>query len=156
MTVRVYIRSVRISFGGITRPMTWCWSRNIFRDLPLPEKCSFWIKLTCEPDPSVVSFLPGLALMKTTVLKSMRTLSYFRLDTLICVYVCVYVGAQGDRHTFAFWICSFLNLSKVWSSRTEIVLNWKRENAQSGHNCCKPSEATFPGLLLCLQFWLLT
>ena len=31
----------------------------------------------------MVSFLPGLALMKTTVLKSMRTLSYFRLDTLM-------------------------------------------------------------------------
>ena len=30
----------------------------------------------------MVSFLPGLALMKTTVLESMRTLSYFRLDTL--------------------------------------------------------------------------
>ena len=42
----------------------------------------FSIKLTCESDPSVVSFLSGLALMKTTVLKSMRTLSYFRLDTL--------------------------------------------------------------------------
>ena len=36
----------------------------------------------CEPDLSVVSFLPGLALMKTTVLESTRTLSYFRLDTL--------------------------------------------------------------------------
>ena len=31
---------------------------------------------------SVVSFLPVLAHMKTTALKSMRTLSYFRLDTL--------------------------------------------------------------------------
>ena len=30
----------------------------------------------------MVSFLPGSALMKTTVLESMRTLSYFRLDTL--------------------------------------------------------------------------
>ena len=28
------------------------------------------------------SFLPGLALMKTTVLESMHTLSYFRLATL--------------------------------------------------------------------------
>jgi len=36
----------------------------------------------CEPDLSVVSSLPGLALMKTTVLESMRTLAYFRLDTL--------------------------------------------------------------------------
>ena len=42
----------------------------------------FRIKLTFEPDPSVVSFLPGLALIKNTVLESMRTLSYFRLDTL--------------------------------------------------------------------------
>ena len=33
----------------------------------------------------MVSFLPGLALMKTTVLESMRTLSYFRLDTLLRV-----------------------------------------------------------------------
>ena len=31
---------------------------------------------------SVVSFLPGLGLMKTTVLESMCTPSYFRLDTL--------------------------------------------------------------------------
>jgi len=31
---------------------------------------------------SLVSFLPGLALMKTTVLESMHTLSYFRLATL--------------------------------------------------------------------------
>ena len=31
----------------------------------------------------MVSYLPGLALMKTTVLESMRTLSYFRLDTLL-------------------------------------------------------------------------
>ena len=30
----------------------------------------------------MVSFLPGLGLMKATVLKSMRTLSYFRLNTL--------------------------------------------------------------------------
>ena len=29
-----------------------------------------------------VSFLPGLANMKITALESMRTLSYFRLDTL--------------------------------------------------------------------------
>ena len=42
----------------------------------------FRIKLTFEPDPSVVFFLPGLALIKTTVLESMRTFSYFRLDTL--------------------------------------------------------------------------
>ena len=40
----------------------------------------FLIKLTCEPDPSVVLFLPGLALIKTTVLESMHTLDYFRLD----------------------------------------------------------------------------
>ena len=33
----------------------------------------------------MVSFLPGLALMQTTVLESMRTLSYFRLDTLPCI-----------------------------------------------------------------------
>ena len=31
----------------------------------------------------MVSFLAGLALMKTTALKSKRTLSYFRLDTLV-------------------------------------------------------------------------
>ena len=43
------------------------------------------IKLTRKPDPSVVSFSPGLALMKTTVLESMRKLSYFRLDTLTLV-----------------------------------------------------------------------
>ena len=42
----------------------------------------FRIKLTFKPDPSVVSFLPGLALIKTTVLESMRTLSHFRLNTL--------------------------------------------------------------------------
>ena len=42
----------------------------------------FQIKLTCEPAPSVVSFLPGLALAKSTVLESMHTTSYFRLDTL--------------------------------------------------------------------------
>ena len=42
----------------------------------------FRIKLTCKPDPSVVSFLLGLALMKTTVLQPMRSLSYLRLDTL--------------------------------------------------------------------------
>ena len=41
-----------------------------------------WKKMTCKPNPSVVSFLPWLALMKTTVLKSMRTLPYLRLDTL--------------------------------------------------------------------------
>ena len=35
----------------------------------------------------MVSFLPGLAVMKTTVLESMRTLSYFRLDTLAVVTV---------------------------------------------------------------------
>ena len=44
-------------------------------------------KLTCEPDLSVVPFLPGLALVKTTVLESIRTLSYFRLDTLTEVKV---------------------------------------------------------------------
>ena len=38
--------------------------------------------LACELDLSVVSFLTGLAVMKTTVLESMHTLSYFRLDTL--------------------------------------------------------------------------
>ena len=43
--------------------------------------------MTCEPDPSVVSFLPGLGLTKTTVLESMRTLSYFRLDTLTLVMI---------------------------------------------------------------------
>ena len=42
----------------------------------------FRIKLTFEPDSSVVSFLPGLALIKSTVLESMHTLSYIRLDTL--------------------------------------------------------------------------
>ena len=26
--------------GGITWPMAWYWSRTIFRDLPLPEKCT--------------------------------------------------------------------------------------------------------------------
>ena len=40
----------------------------------------------------MVSFLPGLALMKTTVLESMRTTSYFRMDTLYIhnnvLYVC--------------------------------------------------------------------
>ena len=41
----------------------------------------------CELDLSVVSFLPGLVVMKTTVLESMRTLSYFRLDTLAVVTV---------------------------------------------------------------------
>jgi len=41
--------------------------------------------MTCELDPSVVSFLPGLTLMKTTVLESIRTLPYFRLDTLAIV-----------------------------------------------------------------------
>ena len=46
------------------------------KSAPIPKK------MTCEPDPSVVSFLPGLGLTKTTVLESMRTLSYFRLDTL--------------------------------------------------------------------------
>ena len=38
--------------------------------------------MTCELDPSVVSFLPGMAHMKTTVLESIRTFPYFRLDTL--------------------------------------------------------------------------
>ena len=59
------------------------WSRAIFFELstsgksaPIPKENA------CEPDLSVVSFLPGLALMKTTVLESTRTLSYFRLDTL--------------------------------------------------------------------------
>ena len=36
----------------------------------------------CMQTRSVCGFLSGLALMKTTVLESMRTLSYFRLDTL--------------------------------------------------------------------------
>ena len=46
------------------------------KSAPIPKENA------CEPDLSVVSFLSGLALMKTTVLESMRTLSYFRLDTL--------------------------------------------------------------------------
>ena len=33
-----------------------------------------------EPDPSVVSFLPGLALMKITVLESMCIASYFHIS----------------------------------------------------------------------------
>ena len=41
-----------------------------------------WTKSARTCTDPVVSFIPGLALMKTTVLKSMRTLSYFRLDTL--------------------------------------------------------------------------
>ena len=45
----------------------------------------FLIKLTCEFDASVVSFLPKLVLMKTTILELMRTVSYFRLDTLVMV-----------------------------------------------------------------------
>ena len=49
------------------------------------------------PDPSVVS-LPGLALMKT-VLESMRTLSYFRLDTYTVVSCRqnLYAGLLRDR-----------------------------------------------------------
>ena len=55
-------------------------SRAIFRSLPLLQKVhQSRKKITCEPDSSVVSFL---ALTKTTVSESMRTLSYFRLDTL--------------------------------------------------------------------------
>ena len=51
------------------------------KSAPIPKE------MTCEPNPSVVSFLPGLALMKTTVLEPMRTLSYFRLDTLGTVVI---------------------------------------------------------------------
>ena len=59
------------------------WSRAIFWHLVLPENGALIPKENaCEPDLSVISFLPGLALMKTTVLESMRTLSYFGLDTL--------------------------------------------------------------------------
>ena len=46
------------------------------KSAPIPKENA------CEPDLSVVSFLPGLALMKTTVLESTCTLSYFRLDNL--------------------------------------------------------------------------
>ena len=36
----LYIRSVRVSFFGITRRMGWYWSRINFWDLPLPETVS--------------------------------------------------------------------------------------------------------------------
>ena len=49
----------------------------------------------------MVSFLPGLALTKTTVLESMRTLSYFRLDTLF----------NGDTNILVlFFVCWLLGL----------------------------------------------
>jgi len=54
--------------------------------------------MTCELDPCVVSFLPGLALMKTTVLESMCTLPYFRLDTLEFVNVIILIG-EGLLHS---------------------------------------------------------
>ena len=51
------------------------------KSAPIPKENA------CKSDLSMVSFLPGLALMKTTVLESMRTLSYFRLDTLPMVRI---------------------------------------------------------------------
>ena len=56
------------------------WSHAIFRSLPLLRKVHrSRKKITCEPDPSVVSFLSGLALMKTTVLESMHTHFIFQV-----------------------------------------------------------------------------
>ena len=79
LTVMFIVVSLAVVSGlGVTANLNF-WSRVIFWNLALPEKCT---DCACEPDLSVVSFLPGLALMKTTVLESMRTLSYFRLDTL--------------------------------------------------------------------------
>ena len=62
----------------MTRPIALCstfWD-HFRKSAPIPQK------LTCEPDLSVVSFLPQYALMKTTILETMQTLPYFRLDTL--------------------------------------------------------------------------
>ena len=58
------------------------WSRAIFWTLALPEKCTDPERKSMRTR-SVCGFLPGLALMKTTAWKSMRTLLYFRLDTLL-------------------------------------------------------------------------
>ena len=76
----LYFRSVKISFLFMTRPIVLCSARSHIlgvdhfrKSAPIPQK------LTCKPDLSVVSFLP---LMKTTILETMQTLSYFRLDTL--------------------------------------------------------------------------
>ena len=47
---------------------------------------------------SVCGFLPGLALMKTAVLESMRTLSYFRLDTLTYNLSSCWKTEAWDQH----------------------------------------------------------
>ena len=82
------------------------WSRAIFCNLRTTSEKAHRSrkKVTCELDPSVVSLLRGLALMKTTILESIRTLPYFRLDTLTSVYYAMYkrssLSSEGnDRET---------------------------------------------------------
>ena len=61
------------------------WDRDDVQLLPLhtlTDNQEYGMRVQTEPDLSVISFLPGLAFMKTTVLESMCTLTYFRLDTL--------------------------------------------------------------------------
>ena len=82
--------------------------------------------MACKPDPSVVSFLPGLALMKTTVLESMRTLSYFRLDTLPkVVYILSEEWTSGGRALHS-QLCRACQLS---SGKNSILHNWVNKSA---------------------------
>ena len=76
--------------------------------------------MTCEPNPSVVSFLPGLALMKTTVLKSMRTLSYFRLDTLTLV--------SSLRNILSLFVLLYNCLCSAGVGKSELVLRFVDSN----------------------------
>ena len=76
--------------------------------------------MTCEPNLSVVSFLPGLALMKTTVLKSMRTLSYFRLDTLTLV--------SSLRNILSLFVLLYNCLCSAGVGKSELVLRFVDSN----------------------------
>ena len=67
---------------------------------------------TCEPNLSVVSFLPGLALMKTTVLEPMRTLLDFRLDTLAFT-LCSYNSDMSSKWSLTYTRLSRSNVNSV-------------------------------------------
>ena len=56
--------------GSVIRGFTVYLFSSLAKSAPIPEENA------CEPDLSVVSFLPWLALMKITVLESMRTLFF--------------------------------------------------------------------------------
>ena len=101
-----------LNFGHVPFIGTYLFQKSV----PIPKK------MTCEPNPSAVSFLLRRAVMKTTVLESRCALSYFRLDAL---------GMRGRFSCFAAKFCRYMAtpvVYQIYRNRKCLVL-WGKSSA---------------------------